>query len=71
MGQEKLGGFKNLFIFLLPFFIYLFIAKLLMKFAQTASFRGIIMSTFVLQAQIIGFQTTENLRRLFLQHFQF
>ena len=25
MGQEKLGGFKNLFIFLLPFFIYLFI----------------------------------------------
>ena len=31
-------------------FIYLFIAKLLMKFAQTAFFRGIIMSTFMLQA---------------------
>ena len=31
-------------------FIYIFIAELLMKFAQTVFFRGIIMSTFMLQA---------------------
>ena len=42
-----------------------------MKFAQTTFFRGIIMSTFMLQAQTIGIQTIENVRRLFLQHFQF
>ena len=36
-----------------------------MKFAQTALFRGIIMSTFMLQAQTIGIQTIENIRGFF------